>query len=182
MLLKVAQPLARIRAAVITSVVVHLNRTYAYLKLELLNHLHLDSALCRTSVVQSVLTSQMPEIHTRMSKAQLEIGLLSIKYSFTEMAAVISLDSQQLQSISVVTHCGQWQKSKLSRHSWNLYSKQFRNDLKIARLNICINSREVDNWTDLVREVSVDAMIWHVCLFSFFHHWHTFFYSLKRKL
>lgn len=68
MLLKVARPLARIRAAVITSVVVHLNRTYAYLKLKLLNHLHLDSALCCTSVVQSVLTAHMPETHTRTSK------------------------------------------------------------------------------------------------------------------
>ena len=66
--------------------------------------------------------------HGHQNKAQLEIGLLSIAYSLTQIAAVISLDSQQLQLISMVTHRSQWQKSKPSKHSWNLYSKHFRNE------------------------------------------------------
>lgn len=60
-----AWPLAHVQAAVIFFVVGHLYRTHAYLELKLLDHLHLDSALRCTSVVQSVLTAYVPETHTQ---------------------------------------------------------------------------------------------------------------------
>ncbi len=59
--------LAHIQTAVITLVPGHRCRTQAYLKLQLLHDLHLDSALRCTSVIQSVLTAYVPE--TKASQA-----------------------------------------------------------------------------------------------------------------
>lgn len=44
-------------------VIQSLYRMHAYLKLKLLDHLHLDSALGSTSVIQSVLITNVPETH-----------------------------------------------------------------------------------------------------------------------
>lgn len=41
-----------------------LYKTHAYLKLKLLDHLHLYSTLCGTSVIQSVITAEVPDTHT----------------------------------------------------------------------------------------------------------------------
>lgn len=91
--------LAHIQAAVLTfHCWTSFFGTHSYLKLKLLNHLHLDSALCCISVIQSVLAAYVPETHNReLRNTLLRICLLSIKYSeksaacsITEIAAVVS--------------------------------------------------------------------------------------------